>query len=327
MFKILHVGDVHCIESEFNDCASLINFILETAKQTQPDLILFEGDQHHTHAVLRLEVMGFWKAAFRAFKDAGYPVAALVGNHDMTGVDGHTAHAMLAYAGDVRVIDRPTLVKGVLMMPYMADRQAFVDACVKFPGTKTVVCHQTFLGSTYENGIYAKDGIDPNLIPQETIISGHIHTPQSFGKVMYTGSPRWRILTDANVERAIWLMQYNDEGKLVNQTAYSTGEVCSRLWHLVDSPEAPVAFKSNAKDRWRIDVAGPLDYVQRRMQELQGPGIKLRPLPLQTSNMLQVRESEGVESAFSKFRAKFQPKYSTPMAVLEEMAKERLSWT
>lgn len=320
--KILHVGDVHPEPQSLDDCSKLIQFVLDTAYVTAPDLVLFEGDQHHNHAVMHLEVLAFWKNAFMAFKKAGLHVAALVGNHDMTGLEGSRAHAMMAYQGDVKVVDKPTVQDGILFLPYYSDPQAFVADCQEHKDCHTVVCHQTFQGSTYENGFYAKDGIDPNLIPQERIVSGHIHTPQAFGKVFYTGAPRWRILTDANVERAIWLMEYKD-GHLLKQTAFSTGDCCKRIWHLTDTPETPANI-SNGKDQWRIDIKGPQDYVERRKKELAAPGVKIRTMPTQRSEMMQVRESEGVAVAFEKFTKRYQPKFGTAPEILAKMVSERL---
>ncbi len=323
MTKVLHVGDVHAEPHTLDDCAALLCFVMETAKQTCPDLIVFEGDQHHSHSIVHVDVLAFWKSAFTGLKQAGFKVVALVGNHDMTGVDGNYSHAMLAYTGDVRVIDKPTAIDNILFMPYCADPQMFIDGCNKYPACPTVVCHQTFQGGTYENGFYAKDGLDSNLIPQERVISGHIHTPQAFGKVIYTGAPRWRTLSDANIERAIWLNTYKD-GHLDEQTPYSTGEACKRVWHLIDTPEKPITQQIDGKSTWRIDIHGPPEYVQARRAELQAPGVRIRSFPTQTSNMMQVRESEGIQVAFEKFLGRYQAKYGTSKERLEAMIKERL---
>jgi DNA repair exonuclease SbcCD nuclease subunit len=317
------VGDVHAVEPELADCCSLLGFVLQTAIQTRPDYIVFLGDQHHNHNVLHVEVMGFWKKAFASLRYAGFPVIALVGNHDMTGVSNSTNHAMQAYTGDIQVIDRPTVIDGLLLMPFYQDPAQFVVACREFSSVKRVICHQTFTGTVYDGGFYAKDGIDPNLIPQEFILSGHIHSPQKFGKVEYIGSPRWRILTDANRERGIWLNTYK-AGILTDRQVYSTGDVCQRLWHLVDSEETPVILQTNSKDRWRIDVKGAPEYVQKRLGELQGPGVRLHPVPTTQSNHLRVRESEGIGESFQKFVSGYVPKYGTSTAILEEMIRGRL---
>ena len=128
----------------------------------------------------------------------------------------------------------------------------------------TVVCHQTFAGSDYGNGFYAKDGINPDLIPQKKIIGGHIHSGQEFGKVFYVGSPRWRTLTDANQDRAIWLIEFDGEGNLLNKTPFSTNGVCRRVFAATLTPDNPQIPDMQVKDRYRITVKGPVDFVEAK---------------------------------------------------------------
>ena len=323
--KILMIGDVHPEVHSLNDCSALMQFVLEVAEQTHPDYLLFLGDQHHNHALLHLEVLAFWKSTFKAFNQRGrYKILALVGNHDMTGVEGSTANAMMAYSGDpgVKVVDKPIALDGLLLMPYYSDHQAFVSECQRHD-CSTLICHQTFSGAVYDNGFYAADGIDPNLIPQEQIIAGHIHTSTSFGKCLYLGSPRWRTASDANVEKAIWLMKF-EGGKLMEQTPFDTGSVCKRIWRLTDTPENPITQVLEGKDEWRLDIKGPPEYVERRKKELQAPGVRVKCFPSQQSTLNQVRESDGIGTAFGKYLNRYEPKHGTPKQTLEAMVKERI---
>jgi hypothetical protein len=104
---------------------------------------------------------------------------------------------------NIMVVDEPRVVlPGILFVPYVHDPAEFVQICQQYPEAKTVVCHQTFAGSYFENGFLTPDGVEPNLLPQEQVISGHVHSPQRIGKVWYPGAPRWRTVSDANTERA-----------------------------------------------------------------------------------------------------------------------------
>ena len=318
--KILAVGDVHAVEGELEDCNRLIDFVIETAHQIRADYVVFLGDQYHTHKILNVEVMAFWKVAF-AKLCRGVGVVALVGNHSYAG-EGATNHAMLAHTDQIRVVDGPQVIEGVLFLPYCSDRQALVDACKKYSECPTVICHQTFVGGEDAGVFFAKDGIDPTSIPQEQIISGHIHTPQLYGKVWYVGSPRWRILTDANIDRAIWSLEFKD-GKLVESQSFSTGDVCKRVWHLIDTPEVPISRDFNAKDQYRVDIKGPPAYIEARKKELEYPGVRIRTFPTQVVN-IEVRESEGIGVAFQKFFTRYEPRFGTSREVLDAMVKERL---
>lgn len=340
--RVLAVGDLHAVPDELEDCAAVINLIRTICRQQNITEVWWTGDQHHTHSVLRVEVLHWFKVAFRALKAEGINSVCLVGNHDQAS-PGSVAHAMMAYQFDpgVCIIDKPTLRHGVLMVPYMHTEAEFVEAVksftkrtdpepsgawdrpeqVSFP--PTLFCHQTFDGSTYENGFLASDGFDPNLVPQELIISGHIHTGQEFGKVWYLGAPRWRTLSDANVERSIWMLEFTN-GRLTKRTPFGTGSVCRQIRHAVDSPNKPVALPLEAGPQWRIDIKGPAEWCQSRKLVMKAAGARVRTFPEQVSTQLVARESEGIEQAFQNFLGHYAPKYGTDKNTLAAMAKERL---
>lgn len=341
-FRVLVVGDLHAVPDELDDCNKLLQHILTICRTEEITEVWWTGDQTHTHAVLRLEVLHWLKVATKALKNEGINSVFLVGNHDQAS-PGQPIHSMMAleYNPGVKVIDTPTVHRGVLFVPYMHDEKEFVEACNKFTqreysaydsghgngywiGPKTLFCHQTFSGATYENGFYANDGFDPNLVPQELVISGHIHTGQEFGKVWYVGAPRWRSLSDANVERAVWVLEFEADGQLIDRRPYSTGSVCRQIKHLDDTPDAPVRLPLDPAHQWRIDIKGPVEWCQARKTQLKAAGARIRTFPDQVKTA-RVRESEGVEKAFRTFLGAYQAKHGTSRETLEAMAKERLS--
>lgn len=337
MDRVLAIGDMHVVPEELEDCSKLVTYVKQVCETEEIREVWFSGDQHHTHNVIRLEVLHWWRAAFKALRDAGIKVVCLVGNHDQSS-PGSTMHAMMAYdtLPGVKIVDQPTVVHNVLLLPYYHEQKEFVEACRQhgpvvsayspdeIGGCPTVFCHQTFDGSTYENGFLASDGFDPNLITQELVISGHIHTGQEFGKVWYVGAPRWRSLSDANVERAVWVLEFED-GRLINRKPYSTGDVCRQIKHVEDTPDHPVQLPLDARHQWRIDIKGSVDWCQARKLELGAAGARVRSFPDQVSTAGRVRESEGIDKAFRSFLDSFQSKFGTDRTTLENMAKERLN--
>lgn len=332
--KALIIGDMHVVPEELEDCSALIQYVLSICQQNDLHEIWFMGDQHHTHNVLRVEVMNWWKIAFKALRAQGINSLCLVGNHDQV-YPGSPVHSMQAYQNDggVKIIDRPTLYKGVLLVPYIHDQNEFLEACKKYsaeeqpdfkPPAKTVVCHQTFDGSTYENGFLASDGFDVSQVPQELIISGHIHTGQEFSKVWYVGAPRWRTMSDANVPRSIWLVEFDNEGTLTNRIPFDTANVCRQILHRVDIPEAPLQLPLDPKHSWTVDIKGPPSWCQARKLELRAAGAKIRTFPTSTSTVGKVKESDGIDVAFKAFVKSYRPKNGTSLEKLEEMSKERI---
>ncbi len=321
--KHLLVGDVHAVPEELVDCSRLIDGIRRLLHKQDVDSVVFLGDQYNTHSVMRVEVMAFWKDTFAALAKSK-PVVALVGNHDRA-ANGFS-HAMLAHEDSgVWVVDKPSrLLDDVLFVPWMKNADEFVAVCNQYPKTKYLVCHQTFDGAKYENGFYAPDGVSPDAIPQEVVFSGHIHTPQSFGKVRYIGAPRWRTLSDANIDRFVTLVDY-DTGTTTN---FSTADWCKVIMRLDDSPGHPaMRFAPNSNVDVRIDVRGPAAYLETRVPELEATGAKVRAFRTDLATTPRVRESDGVRAAFARFLTSWKAPRGTDLATLEAMATARLAGT
>lgn len=318
--KLLLIGDVHATPEELGDCQNLLDLIEEKVKATAARPV-FLGDQYNTHNIVRVEVMWFWREAFRRLKF--WNPIAMVGNHDFAG-EGLPIHAMIAHENAALVVDQPHRLDGVLLMPYFSNRDLFVRECVKNRDLKTMICHQTFDGAKYENGFYTQDGVDPDLLPQSLVLSGHIHTPQTFGKIVYIGAPRWRTLSDADVSRAIWLYEFSDDGEVMATEAFDTGRACRQIKYLLDTPAAPISVNLDQGIDWRIDVKGPPDWVEKRKLELASPGVRMRTFKLEASTP-KVRESQGIDVAFKTYLDGYVPKFGTERKQLSDMAKDRLN--
>ncbi len=332
MRRVLVVGDPHATADELDDCAKLVEYVIATAIECKADEVLFLGDLYHTHALMHVEVMSFWRRSFiEIVSETDAEVVVLVGNHDMPGNESSSAHALLAHADQeyVTVISSPFAVGGVAYVPYQSDGEKLVEHAKRLGG-KTLVCHATFDGSMFENGFYAKDGVDSNLLPQEAVLSGHIHAPQSFGKVWYPGAPRWRTLSDANTKRAIWAVDFDDDGRILEKTPFSMGGVCREIAHVVDTPESAEALSGffDPTVDFRVDIKGPAAFVEERKRgwAQAAPRARVRTFVTDT-RVVKVRESEGIPKAFQRFLAGFQSKNGTDPNTLQAMAAARLGWT
>lgn len=342
--RCLIVGDPHATVEELDDCQRLLDYICKVADEQKVDLVVFLGDLYHNHAIMHVEVMAFWTRAFAQIrsKPQRCETMVLVGNHDMPGDDSSTSHALMAQQAclEVTIVEKPFRHEGVLFLPYYSNHEAFIKACQDHSDCPTVVCHQTFNDALFENGFAAKDGLDSNLLPQEAVLSGHIHAPQSFGKVWYPGAPRWRTLSDANTDRAIWVVDF-ENGRIKSKQAFSTRGVCKEIRRttLTVSPTGAVfdprvelldlgdgQLCLDPRVDWRIDIKGPAEYVEQWKNTFsKQPNLRLRTF-VTDSRPVQVRESEGIQQAFTRFCASFTAKNGTSVEALQKMADERLKW-
>lgn len=320
MAKWLLVGDPHAVADELDDMQALIDGIIATVEAESPNYLVFLGDQHHNHALVHVEVLAFWRQAFKRLT-ALCPVYALVGNHDMPGDAGSKAHAMMAYAGTgVRVVDRAIQADGCLLLPYRHTEAEFLADLSNFPKEGVVFCHQTFDGSKFENGFFAKDAIDVSSFKDRTFISGHIHAPQRFDNVLYVGAPRWRSLSDIGVERALVLVEIVD-GKLDKGKTFNTAQWCQKLVRLEDRQEAPLELETNPRWKYIIDIYGSEDYIKSR--KARWSGCRVRTFPTQSQSK-PVSESMGISKAIQVFTDSYTPKFGTSPEVLRDMVNKRL---
>jgi len=331
--RLLIVGDYHAEPSDLDDCRRLADLIVKVASENQAT-VLFMGDQYHTHAIIHAEVQYFWLQLYGRLAEAKVPSISLIGNHDKPGSAHSKASSMLAHNHQTQVvfqpfkmytngIDNPTM----LFVSYMDDPEEFVKLCKEYPTVHTIFCHQTFNGVAYDNGFYDKHGPDPNLIPQVQIISGHIHAPQEFSKVWYVGAPRWRTLSDANTERAIWLVDFNKNGSIAKRTKFDTGSVCRKINCFEDREvggAVPPTYL-DPKHEWRVDIYGSQTYVDSRSSIYRGMGCRVRTFVDQLDQP-KVKESEGVAVAFEKWVDEYEPVYGTDKGVLRELLQERVKY-
>jgi DNA repair exonuclease SbcCD nuclease subunit len=206
----LLVGDPHAQVSDLEEMNLLMDFIEEKAKASEVESIIFLGDLFHNHNLLRLEVIDFWQTRLKKLSQIK-PVIALVGNHDTRGnvEQEWTLNSLTTIKNidNVTVVSTPQIIGGWAYIPYTQNNDLFVSTANELSKqSKILICHQTFDGSSFDNGMYAPDGIDPELVQGfDTIISGHIHKYQTFSNVVYVGTPRWMGVVDANENKGIWL--------------------------------------------------------------------------------------------------------------------------
>lgn len=325
MSRVLYIGDPHIKPDCLDEGKKLIKYICDISKANGVNHVMFLGDLFHTHSIIHLSVLGFWKWAFECLSNELPEIStwALVGNHDISGKLGDYNNSLMLFdESKVNVVSEPRNSPwGALLMPYVQDGEHFIETsnlCKE--DNKILICHQTFLGSKYENGIFAKDGVDPNLVDFDEIISGHIHTPQVVGKVWYPGSPRWQTIADANVDRAIWIVDHSVNKKI----EFRTEGVCKPIYSLVEKEGERVKIPDGNVEII-VDIIGSENYVKGRALELESLGVKVRRFPIVSRNIL-VKESDGLLTSFNKFIAQFKSKLGTSNERLSEIASERISW-
>jgi len=269
--KTLVCGDPHITPTNIHEGDALVKFIKKTATKNKIDTVLFLGDLFHTHAVVRVEVLDFWKRAFETLKK--FKIICLVGNHDkiQSKTEEFSINALDVFVGtkNLSIINRPEQMGDIGLVPFMEDHDRFVTSVndlYEKGATKCLIAHQTFTNAKFENGFYAPDGIDPELIPQDKVISGHIHAKQHLGKCSYPGTPKWDKASGAHQAQGIFLFL---EG--LDSDSYefiSTEEVVTPIKkHIInEGDELP---KMSTKHKNYVELHGTSAWIQTIKKKLK----------------------------------------------------------
>lgn len=309
--KLLLVGDVHATQQELPECEALLGLIDITAKDQNVDGIVFMGDQTHNHSVMNVYVMSFWQ---KAFSSLCRPCYVLVGNHDRPGNGDPQVHSMQFFKQNVTFVsDVFEISTGVTLCGFQSNAD-FVSKMESLPvETKTVLCHQTFLGAKYENGFFATDGVDLADVPKFQYISGHIHTPHTFANVYYIGAPRWRTLADANVDRFLYVMDFDLQGSVQSTVTIPTSPTCRPIVRLSleeeegsDTSAVLSALSSYQGEDVRLDITGSRMFVNLCLTTLENrrnsrTGIKIRTFVQEDKTKAVVSEKDGIDKALISY--------------------------
>lgn len=277
-------------ESNLTEGRALMRFILEKAKENKVDAIVFAGDQFHSHALVHLKVMTFWqKTVDWMSSEFKGKIVFITGNHDMIG-DAETegvisAMNCIAVTDSVLIVNQMWVVDDVAFMGYTADEGLFIEQAthLKNAGCKHLFCHQTFSGSKFDNGMYAPDGFDPDKVPFDKIISGHIHSKQWFGKTYYPGTARWDTASDANQEKGIWIFDLAAGTDLM----IPTDKVCTPIYKFKITPENETIPEVNGTVF--VEMEGPSSWIAKASKKFKG---KYRVVPRPTDSILKMAKQE-----------------------------------
>lgn len=317
--RVLFIGDPHAVANELDDCRRLIDLVYETCSSYSVDLIVFLGDLHHNHGLIDAEVQYFWIESFNRLNNLKVPIYIINGNHDSPNNKATKASALHAYSVKT-IINQPICFDDFLFCPYTSDESKLINWSNQYPKTPVLVCHQTFKGAVYENGVAALDHFDQNKLSQKLIISGHIHTPMEISgvnRVVYIGAPRWRSVKDANLDRFLRLITFKN-GEISEDVKIRTSTHCTPIYALEDKESSPLDLKPLNNAKYVIDIHGSESFVNSRRGLY--PYARVRAYP--TKKNIILKESEGLDKAMSKWINEFKPPNNTnKQELLDRLSK------
>lgn len=178
------------------------------------------------------------------------------------------------------VVDSTRIDGDITYVPYIPDHR-------QFPKITTSICvaHQTFIGADY--GYYRPDvGVDADKVNCEIIISGHIHKRQTFGKVIYPGTPFAQGIDDINQSKGLMLFDTATYDYSFIESPFTKWKgmrfELSQDTSIMQVHEA-ISENTNHIDQWVIEILGPkaevLAYIDsEKLAELRlTKSIRIKP--------------------------------------------------
>lgn len=298
--KLLLVGDMHVKKDNLLESERLMTWIVNTSRQSAIDAIVFLGDQYNFMGIAHVEVVEFWHKWFKEIAQNNLKSYSLIGNHDINA--DATASAMIAHNVLTKTVGSEgcLLSTGECFLGYIRNNSDFIKKVNDFyhKGARTLFCHAEFNGAKYENGFYAPHGIDIESLPKDIkIISGHIHMNQEFGNIWYPGTPRHLTRSDIGQEKGIWL--YDTETKQ-RHFIKSPDDICVPFKEIVLKEGDAIPEDLHISEKVYVDIHGSLDYIKSIVGKLPDT-VKIRSFPVSEAKKLEIKESEGIPTAFLKY--------------------------
>ena len=252
MTKILFLGDPHLKITNFEQSVAFLRWAEEMTALYKPDIVCNLGDTFDTHAIIRSELLTEFKNHVERIK---IPYWYVLGNHDTFRPKDAKYHALQCFnMPNFTVFDKITELDGITIVPYMAKHE-------DFPLQTQSICitHNTFIGADY--GFKREDcGINADKISVDLIISGHVHRRQSYGKVIYPGTPFANSANDVDQTKGILLFDTKTYEQVFIESPFLRWrgieyEMSGPL--AIQNLQALLEAELNTTDKWIVKVTGP----------------------------------------------------------------------
>lgn len=194
------ISDLHFNINNLDLASQALEAAINKAKELNVSLVI-AGDLHDTKDIIRgkvanklLEILGnHWLKS----------VIILAGNHDLIN-EKSNEHGLnyLKNLEGVYIINQTDIprawIKNTYFIAYQSNSVDLTKKFAQIPKGSTIVMHQGFLGAAMGDYIQDKSSIDPELVKDFIVISGHYHRHQTIGTVTYIGSPFTHTFGEAN---------------------------------------------------------------------------------------------------------------------------------
>ena len=306
MNKILFIGDPHLRMSNFQQSIEFLRWVEKQVETHRPDIVCNLGDTFHDHAVVRSELLKEFQDHIRNCLFNSQRYWYILGNHDQYKPKDNKYHALQTFnLHRLRIFDTVQDVgDNITVVPYV---QKFED----FPLNTNQICitHNTFIGADY--GFKREDaGVNADKVSAEVIISGHIHKRQSFGKVIYPGTPFAHSASDVDQTKGLLLF----DTATYEQTFIESPFPRWRQIEFEATQDNPISnlhellkTELNEQDKWIVKVTGPKVEIaayfksKQYINLIKGKNVVTKAVPTDNNKQKVQIKATSIESIMNEY--------------------------
>lgn len=280
------IGDPHAKPDNLDK----INQLFDIIEDLGNDCIVL-GDLLDTKELVRGKCLNTYVTRLSASK---LNFIILVGNHDWFNLEckEHSLEPLKALP-NVRIIDKPTKIKGLgWFLPYMK-LDALKDFLNAFKKDTTLFCHIDLIGFDYGNGHLSQEGLDQKeLLGKYPVISGHYHKYQLSNNITYLGTPFSHSFGESNQIKYIALFEPSTQALQLLETPFQ-----QHITTFLNTDENP-SFFIRDNNFHRVVLKGNVESIKNYPRI---PGVKYIEQPDTLKKAAVVNETQSPEIQFSKW--------------------------
>lgn len=206
------ISDIHFNITNLELSTKALKSAIKTADDLDVQLIV-AGDLQDNKAIIRAEVAN---RLLEVFRDTQYFARILVGNHDLINEKGEDnaleylrSHACIYAKEHLTYLGSGNTP--VYLIPYQNSSDKFMSIVKDIPKDNIIIMHQGIKGAFMGDYVQDKTSIDPEVLKDYKVFSGHYHRHQTVGTVTYIGNPFTMSFGEANDGPKGFLV-LNDDG-------------------------------------------------------------------------------------------------------------------
>lgn len=320
MSKVIIIGDTHFGElsnsKKYNQqLTEFFTWCTEFAEERGIKQAIHLGDYYHNRNSINVETIQYGIVGAKILSDffGKKNVYVLLGNHDIYYKDTLEVNSLSIIEPYVTVVDRLLVPKNIseqiLLTPWICTPKQWNELVESYDGDfKWLFGHFEFNGFTVSKGHVMEHGHSAKELNQyEKVFSGHYHSKQENGNVLYTGTPIATTFAEANEQHGIHILD-TTTGE-IEFVEYTTVKVVSIPYTELDT----ISNYDPTNTRIRVEFPDDLedetviDEVQELLHELNFDEIKIKYQGSKVKQLLEsvqdaeVQDAEDIDSVVLKF--------------------------